>query len=529
MRRKTLLRLACVLLTALLTLSSQVSAFAAERSAADTEKLATLAGKTAGVMTGTPQDSIVKENVDGAEILYFNSLTDLVLALRAGKVDFLCLSSVNYYTLAEEYPDLAYLDVALRTYDVGSIFPMNSDGEALKAKFDQYIAKIEANGELARLQEYWLKPNSWENVDIPTTGENGVLHMATSNTMKPFSMDLNGKDAGFDIAIAAGFCKEYGYGLEISNVDFAGTLTGIAAGTYDFAAGQISWTEERAQSVLFSSFYYTQQMVPIVRAGDYAAGEVVRASGSSDSEDADGTPAAQAEGKTLWTSIRRTLLDQERWKSVLKGLGTTLVITFAGFALANALGALLCAMSLSQSRALRVVSRLYAGFMQGLPNVVILMVLYYVVLASARLNGVAVASLGFGMIFAANMAQLFEGAIRGVEVGQWEAALSSGLTKRQAFRGIILPQAARASLTAYFANLISLMKGTAVVGYIAVSDLTQVGDIIRSSTYEAFVPILTVAAIYLVITCLILLVMTLVKRAITAPRGGHNGKAGVRA
>ena len=528
MRRKTLQRLACVLLTAVLVVSAQVSAYAAERSAADTEKLATLAGKTAGVMTGTPQDSIVKENVSDAEILYFNSLTDLVLALRAGKVDFLCLSSVNYYTLAEEYPDLAYLDVALRTYDVGSIFPMTGDGEALKAQFDEYIAKITKSGELARLQEYWLKPNDWENVDIPATGKNGVLHMATSNTMKPFSMDLNGEDAGFDIAIAAGFCKEYGYGLKIDNVDFAGTLTGIAAGTYDFAAGQISWTEERAQSVLFSSFYYTQEMVPIVRAADYAAGEVVRASGSSDSsaEGSAGAPTAQSENKTLWTSIRRTLLDQDRWKSVLAGLGTTLVITLAGFALANAIGALLCAMSLSRGRVPRVIARVYSGFMQGLPHVVVLMVLYYVVLASARLHGVVVASLGFGMIYAANMAQLFEGGIRGVEVGQWEAALSSGLTKRQAFRGIILPQAARASLTAYFANLIGLMKGTAVVGYIAVSDLTQVGDIIRSSTYEAFVPILTVAAIYLVMTCLILLIMMLAKRAIARPRGG---KAGARA
>ncbi len=529
--KKTIARIAMALLAAVLIACSAASrpALAEGRSATDEEKIATLSGKTAGVMTGTPQDTIVKAAVPDAEILYFNSMSDLILALQSGKIDFLCVSSVNYYSLADQYPDLGYLDVALASFDVGAIFPMSDGSDALRAQFNEYVAKITASGELAQLQDYWLMPHDWEDVDIPETGENGVLHMATSNTMKPFSMELNGKDAGFDIAIAAGFCKEYGYGLRIDNVDFAGVLSGIASGMYDFAAGQVSWTEERAQSVRFSDFYYTQRLVPIVRASDYEAGEVVcvgSGENGDDGSDTSGQSGAETGANPVWTSIRRTLVDQDRWKSVLSGLGTTLVITVAGFALANVLGALLCALSLSGNRALGIVSRVYAGLMQGIPIVVILMVLYYVVLAGAKLSNVVVASLGFGLVFAAYLGQLFEGGIRGVDAGQWEAALASGLTKRQAFLGIILPQAARTSLTGYFTNLISLMKGTAVVGYIAVADLTKAGDVIRSATYEAFVPILTVAALYLVLTCLILLVMELVKRALTRPR---SRKAGERA
>ncbi len=528
--KTTIKRIACALLAAVLIACSQAfaaPALADSWSAADEEKIATLSGKVAGVMTGTPQDGIVKAAVPDAEILYFNSMSDLVLALQSGKIDFLCVSSVNYYSLAEQYDDLGYLDVALASFDVGAIFPKTTEADSLRAQFNEYVASIADSGELERLQDYWLMPHDWENVEIPERGDNGVLHMATSNTMKPFSMELNGKSAGFDIAVVAGFCEAYGYGLQIDNVDFAGVLSGIASGMYDLAAGQVSWTEERAQSVSFSDFYYTQRLVPIVRASDYAEGEVVRAgAGGGDSAGTDGADQGGNGENPVWTSIRRTLIDQDRWKSVLAGLGTTLVITVAGFAIANVLGALLCAMALSGKKALKCVSRVYAGLMQGIPIVVVLMVLYYVVLAGAKLSNVLVASLGFGLVFAAYLGQLFEGGIIGVDAGQREAALASGLTKRQAFLGIVLPQAARTSLTGYFTNLISLMKGTAVVGYIAVADLTKAGDVIRSATYEAFVPILTVAVLYLALTCLILLLMELVKRALTRPR---NRKAGVRA
>ncbi len=538
MRRSVFLGRARSVLAALLVASALLAAALPRPALADEhEKVTCLTGKTAGVMAGTPQDEVALSAADGVEVQYFNSMTDLVLALQSHKIDFFVLSSVNYYSIAEDYPELGYIDQSLQTYDVGTIFPPNERGEALRAQFNEYVATITESGELTRLQDYWLMPNEWENFSIPATGENGTLHMATSNTLKPFSMELNGQNAGFDIAVVAGFCEAYGYGLQIDNVEFSGALTGISTGMYDLAAGQISWTEERSQSVLFSDFYYTQQIVPIVRAEDFPdEGVVTAADSASPSASAASSAASAASGstsgaasssqsgdKSLLTSIRRTLVDQDRWKSVLAGLGTTLVITLAGFVLANVLGALLCAAALSGSRAARAVSRGYCGLMQGIPIVVVLMVLYYVVLAGAKLNNVLVASLGFGLVFAANMAQLFEGGISGVEAGQWEAALASGLTKHQAFYGIILPQAARTSLPGYFSNLISLMKGTAVVGYIAVADLTRAGDVIRSSTYEAFVPIITVALIYLAITCLMLALMSLVRRLLTKPRARKVG------
>ncbi len=479
----------------------------------EAERLKMLDGKIAGVTTGTPQDQIVQQKIQDVKLQYFNNVTDLGLALKTRKVDFLALSTVNYYGLAKEYPEFGYINVPLATFNVGTIFPMTKKGESLRKELNEYIAEIKESGELEELQSFWLVKQSSRAVDIPKTGKNGVLKMATPNTFIPFSFMRNDKNVGFDIDMIAGFCRTHGYGLSIDNVDFSGALSGIATGKYDLAAGQISWTKERARSVLYSDFYYTQVVVPIVISSEYFSPDLVtsddiRPDGSSGGDSTDG----KVTSGTLWNSIRRTILEENRWLSILNGLLVTLLITFGGFLLANVLGALLCAMALSKSRAQNRMADLYSRLMQGLPVVVILLILYYIIFAHSGVSNVLVAIVGFGIVFAAYMAQLFEGSISGVAKGQWEAALAMGLTKRQAFRGIVLPQAVRTMLPGYFSNLISLMKGTAVVGYIAVTDLTKVGDIIRSNTYEAIVPLLTIAIIYFAIACILLSLMNRIRK-----------------
>ena len=501
--------LAAIMLAACITTSflAATTSQAAEAEKTKEEKLAPLANKTAGVLTGTPQDSIVEANVEGATLEYFNNASDMQLALESNKIDFFVLSTINYFGMADQYPDFAYIDQPLTSFDIGAIFPMNEDGDALRQQYNQYLAQLKENGELERLNTFWLIDQDKEEIEIPTTGENGVLHMATANTQIPFSYMYNEKNVGFDIAVAAGFCKEYGYGLDIENVEFAGAISGIAAGKYDFAASQIAYTEERAESVYYSDFYTSQEIVAIVKAENFQDADLAV-------KDQDATK----ESNGILASIKKTLVDENRWMQILKGLEVTLIITFAGFILANILGALVCAMAMSDSKILKFIAGLYSGLMQGLPIVVILMILYYVIFGHSRISNVLVAVVGFGFIFGAYMAQLFEGAIRSVDKGQWEAALAIGFTKRETFNGIILPQAIRTMVRGYFSQLISLMKGTAVVGYIAITDLTKVGDIIRSNTYEAIVPLVTIALIYLVMAALMIFIMHLISQALLPKR-----------
>ncbi len=521
------IRTVCIIMLAILCIGVPCSALAETTTAADAtasseseeEVWKALSGKTAGVMTGTPQDKIILSKVPDANIQYFNSITDVALALQKKKVDFAALPTVSYYTLAQQYDGFGYLDAAFAVYDIGTVFAKSEKSDPIRKELNEYIAKLKDNGELQKKQDYWLTPRDWETFDIPSSGKNGVLTMATTTTLKPFSFELNGSPVGYEIDILAGFCKEYGYGLKIVDVDFAGILSGITSGQYDLAACQISWTEERGQSVNFSDFYYTQKFVPIVNAEDFNLPSLVTADASSSgTASTDTTSASEDESDSksgIAKSIQRTLVDEDRWKSVLEGLAVTLLITVAGFLLANIFGAAFCAMSMSKSKFLNTLAEIYSKLMQGLPVVVILMIMYYIIFGKTKISNIFVAILGFGLIFGAYMAQLFKGGIKSVDNGQWEAALSTGLTKSQTFFGIILPQAIHTMLPGYFSNLISLMKGTAVVGYIAINDLTKVGDIIRSNTYEPIVPLITIALIYFGIACILLSVMNAIRKKIT--------------
>ncbi len=479
----------------------------AEEQPSDTLKL--LEGKTAGVTTGTPQDQIVQDNISDAKLQYYNNVSDLTLALKTKKVDFIVLSTVNYYGLVQQNPEFGYFNIPLKTYDVGTIFPKNENGEELRNEFNQYISLIKESKELEKIQNQWLFSEEYENIDIPKEGKNGILKMATSNTFKPFSFMLNDQNVGFDIAIVAGFCKEYGYGLQIENVDFAGTISGISTGKYDLAANQISYTEERAESVLFSDFYYTQQMVPIVNADEYESSYLITSSNQTTTKQ-----------NTLFSSIQKTLVDENRWISILKGLLVTIEITIGAFLIANLFGILFCIFSLTNNTFLKFLNSVYMYLMQGLPMIIILMILYYIIFVKSSLNSIYIAIIGLGMIFGGYLSQLFEGGIRGIEKGQWEAGLSSGLTKFQTFQGIILPQVVRNLLTGYFSNFISLLKSTSIVGYIAITDLTKVGDIIRSNTFEAIVPLCVVAVIYLILASILILIMKCIQRKLIYKKGG---------
>lgn len=526
-KNNVLIRAVCIIILVLLCLSTPCSVLAQETtqstslSKSEDEVWAALSGKTAGVMTGTPQDKIILSKVPDAKIQYFNSITDVALALQKKKVDFAALPTVSYYTLAQQYEGFGYLDASFAVYDIGTVFAKSEKSDPIRKQLNEYIAKLKENGDLKKKQDYWLTPKDWETFDIPSTGENGVLTLATTSTLKPFSFELNGSPVGYEIDIISGFCKEYGYGLKIVDVDFAGILSGITSGQYDLAACQISWTQERGESVNFSDFYYTQKFVPIVNADDFDLPSLVTANTSGNDTSSSATSSSNDEKVSesgIVKSIQRTLVDENRWKSVLEGLAVTLIITIAGFVLANVFGAAFSAMSMSKFKVLNTISEIYSKLMQGLPAVVVLMIMYYVVFGKTKVSNILVAILGFGLIFGAYMAQLFTGGIKSIDKGQWEAALTTGLTKNQAFFGIIFPQAIRNMLPGYFSNLISLMKGTAVVGYIAVNDLTKVGDIIRSNTYEAIVPLVTVAIIYFALACILLSIMNLIRKKLMPKR-----------
>jgi polar amino acid transport system substrate-binding protein len=146
-----------------------------------------------------------------------------------------------------------------------------------------------------------------------------------------------------------------------------------------------------------------------------------------------------------------------------------------------------------------VISKFCLWLVQGMPMVVLLMILYYVVFGSVAISGVVVAVIGFTLTFGAAVFGLLKMGVGAVDGGQYEAAYALGYSNRKTFYRIILPQAIPHILPAYRGEIVGLIKATAIVGYIAVQDLTKMGDIVRSRTYEAFFPLIAVTVIYFVL------------------------------
>ena len=211
-------------------------------------------------------------------------------------------------------------------------------------------------------------------------------------------------------------------------------------------------------------------------------------------------------------SFRNNLIVENRYQMILDGLQVTLLITLCAAVLGTLLGGLVCWMRMSRRGWLQQVAKVYIDLMRGTPVLVLLMLMYYVVMAPIDATGIVVAIITFAMNAAAYISEMLRTSIQSIDRGQTEAGLALGFTKRQTLLKIVLPQVIRNVMPVYQGELISLLKGTSIVGYIAVADMTRASDLIRSRTFDAFFPLIVTAIIYFLAAWLIgLLLQSLVK------------------
>ncbi len=203
-------------------------------------------------------------------------------------------------------------------------------------------------------------------------------------------------------------------------------------------------------------------------------------------------------------------IESDRWKYLVDGLGITLKITFFSLIIGVFIGIIIAIIRSTYDKngkemrgfgkiiltLLDVICRVYLTVIRGTPVVVQLMIMYYVIMVSST-NQVFVATIAFGMNSGAYVAEIFRSGIMAIDHGQFEAGRSLGFNFVQTMQYIIIPQAFKNVLPALANEFIVLLKETSVSGYIALADLTKGGDIIRSRTYDAFMPLLGVAIIYL--------------------------------
>ena len=198
----------------------------------------------------------------------------------------------------------------------------------------------------------------------------------------------------------------------------------------------------------------------------------------------------------------QNFIKDDRWKYITEGLGNTIKITIFAVLLGIALGFLVAMIRSTYEKThklglLNLLCNIYLTVIRGTPVVIQLMIIYFVVFGSVRINKVVASVLAFGINSGAYVAEIFRSGIMSIDNGQFEAGRSLGFNYRQTMLYIIMPQAFKNALQALGNEFIVLLKETSVAGYIAVQDLTKGADIIRSRTFSAFMPLMAAAMIYL--------------------------------
>ncbi len=210
-------------------------------------------------------------------------------------------------------------------------------------------------------------------------------------------------------------------------------------------------------------------------------------------------------------------IKEDRWLYIWSGLKTTLIIAFAATIIGVVLGFLVAVIRSTHDKTgklkiLNAVCKVYITVIRGTPVVVQLLIIYFVVFGSVDINKVLVAVMAFGLNSGAYVAEIFRSGIMSIDNGQFEAGRSLGFTYGQTMLYIVMPQAFKNVLPALGNEFIVLLKETSVSGYIALQDLTKGGDIIRSRTYDAFMPLIAVAVIYLVMVIIFSRLVTLLEQ-----------------
>ncbi len=219
---------------------------------------------------------------------------------------------------------------------------------------------------------------------------------------------------------------------------------------------------------------------------------------------------------TLYERFVAAFITGERWKLYITGLGITIEIAIFAGILGIIIGTIVALMKLTtdtdgKPTIASVIATVYVDIIRGTPSVLQLLIMWFIVMASSN-NGILVASLSFGINSGAYVSEIVRGGILAVDKGQMEAGRSLGLSKAATMRYIILPQAIKNVIPPLGNEFITLIKETAIVGYVSLADLTRVANQVASRTYDAFMPLIGAAVVYFLIIKLLTILLGKLER-----------------
>ncbi len=447
-----------------------------------------LSGAKIGVQLGTTGDIYVSDyenDGSGTKVERYNKGADAIQALKLGKIDCVVIDEQPALEFVKQNTGLKILDDEFTKEDYALC--IGKDNPELLENVNTAIEKLQSDGTIDSIINNYIGSDSqigktpYEKKDVER--KNGTLKIGTNAEFPPYEYYEDNQITGIDIDIMQAVCDELGMDMQVEDMAFDSIIAAITSGKVDVGASGFTVTEDRKKNINFTDSYITTKQDIIVK------------DGSSSSKIG------------LKEKLYDNFVKDSRYMYIVKGLGNTVVITLFAVMLGIILGFLIAVVRTSHDRnggltILNGLCQAYLTIIRGTPVMIQLLIIYYVILASVT-NKILVAAIAFGLNSAAYVAEIVRSGIMSVEIGQFEAGRSLGLDYKQTMMSIILPQAVKNILPALLNEVISLLKETSISGYIGLMDLTKGGDIIRSNTYEAFLPLIAVAIIYLVIVMIL--------------------------
>ena len=490
MKKKDIRRIAIFLMAAMLLLSA-VSVFghdAPTTATAETKlgitSIDELNGRELGVQTSVLYEDLIRDRIPEANWHYYTMPNDMILAVEANKIAAYLIEDVGFVAQYAQHPELVALEEVAGVCEYKVVIGNNERQELLTKQMNEFIKKSHENGFLDDLYDYWVMNFDAETCVIRSkltfTNENGPVDIGIEGGYEPFSFESKNEYSdfsGFDVEFMLNFCAEYGYEPVFHSVPFESIAPAAETGKYDFGMN-IVYSDEREETATLSDTYYSCDIVFVLE-------------GISESN--------MTFFEKMANSFNKTFFKDNRWKLFASGIGTTVLITVCAVVFGTILGFLAYMACRHGNKFATNVTGFLNWLIEGMPTIVFLMILYYIIFGITKMSGTWVSIVGFSLIFACSMFDMLEVGCNAVGKGQVEASRALGYSDHQSFFKVILPQAAQHFLPIYKNEIVTLIKETSVVGYIAVMDLTKMSDLVRSRTYEAFFPLISTAIIYFII------------------------------
>lgn len=453
---------------------------------------------TIGVGTGSYSQVLAERELSKANILYYNSESLGYELVVSGKIDaFVFDREPMQKAIKAGLKGAKLLDDNLHEATKIAIgISKDPRLKNIKKETNAIIKELENSGILEDMLKRWVDEGKEEIPHIDDAkNPTSELVVGTTGIIPPFTFFKGDELCGYDIELAKRIAQKLNAKLIFKVYDYEGIIAALTTNDIDLAIAVLNITDERKEAIDFSDELFENKITAMVKDRSHK------------------TPALKQFLSHAKEGFNKTFIREDRYKIFISGILCTLKITILSIIFGTILGFILFLICYNTGNIVNNVVKTVFWLLRRIPLVVLLMVFYYIIFSKLSLDSEIVATIVFTIIFGALTADLLINTIKNIDIGQSEAAYALGFSRQKTFFKILLPQTFPIMFPTYSNTIVELVRGTAVVGYVAVQDLTKVGDIVRSRTYDAFFPLIAVAIIYVFLAEFLIFVIDRARKA----------------